>query len=604
MKLRTSYFNGTVLKKDITRFSPVWALYTVFTLLYVILLYDDMFYSADYTFSVMGAVNLGYGGICALMLFGDLFKSRLCNALHAMPMRREGWFFTHLTAGLLFCLVPNLVGAGLAAILIGQVQYVAFLWLLVAVLSYLFFFGVGVFSVMCAGSRLGAAAIYALINFLAVLLAWLVDTFYAPALPGVVLDLSWMAKVCPVLQLSQLEFIDISIHKYQGLQVNEILWESFGYAAIVAAVGIAFLALALLVYRKRKLETAGDFLSLKPISPVFLVLYTLSVGAIFYLIAELFGGEFGYAFLVVGLIVGFFTGCMLLEKRVKVFRKKRFLQLAVVVLCFFGTVTVTWLDPIGITRYVPESSQVQSVSISPFSVQDGITSVTLDKYYYQREALTLTELGDIEAIRTVHQHCIDNPINSKPILSGGGYEVYENSWTPLTITYKLKNGTTVQRRYKFSANSEAGKILKPYFSSAEYILGTENVADLLSRTMYMEYHPNQNNVVVRFQPGSANNARIEDTASAYDPPMVSYHVVGTLDNSPEAGALLNGILADCKEGTMAQLYDYHGDVVGSLSIQYRDENKGNQYKGNQYMDITIYSDSANTVACLKQLAEK
>ncbi|MBO5836476.1 MAG: hypothetical protein J6Q92_01115, partial [Oscillospiraceae bacterium] len=356
MKLRTSYFNGTVLKKDITRFSPVWALYTVFTLLYVILLYDDMFYSADYTFSVMGAVNLGYGGICALMLFGDLFKSRLCNALHAMPMRREGWFFTHLTAGLLFCLVPNLVGAGLAAILMGQVQYVAFLWLLVAVLSYLFFFGVGVFSVMCAGSRLGAAAIYALINFLAVLLAWLVDTFYAPALPGVVLDLSWMAKVCPVLQLSQLEFVDISIHKYQGLQVNEILWGSFGYAAIVAAVGIAFLALALLVYRKRKLETAGDFLSLKPISPVFLVLYTLSAGAIFYLIAELFGGEFGYAFLVVGLIVGFFTGCMLLEKRVKVFRKKRFLQLAVVVLCFFGTVTVTWLDPIGITRYVPENS--------------------------------------------------------------------------------------------------------------------------------------------------------------------------------------------------------------------------------------------------------
>ena len=364
------------------------------------------------------------------------------------------------------------------------------------------------------------------------------------------------------------------------------------------------MALALLVYRKRKLETAGDFLSLKPISPVFLVLYTLSVGAIFYLIAELFGGEFGYAFLVVGLIVGFFTGCMLLEKRVKVFRKKRFLQLAVVVLCFFGTVTVTWLDPIGITRYVPENSQVQSVSISPFSVQDGITSVTLDKYYYQREALTLTELKDIEAIRTVHQHCIDNPINSKPILSGDGYEIYTDSWTPLTITYKLKNGTAVQRYYKFSANSEAGKILKPYFSSAEYILGTENVADLLSRTMYMEYHPNQNDVVVRFQPGSANNARIEDVSSTYDPPMVSYHVVGTLDNSPEAGALMNAILADCKEGTMAQLYDYHGDVVGSLSIQYRDENKVNQYKGNQYMDITIYSDSANTVACLKQLAEK
>ncbi len=596
MKLRTSYFNGTVLKKDITRFSPVWALYTVFTLLYVILLYDDMFYSADYTFSVMGAVNLGYSGICALMLFGDLFKSRLCNALHAMPMRREGWFFTHLTAGLLFCLVPNLVGAGLAAILIGQVQYVAFLWLLVAVLSYLFFFGVGVFSVMCAGSRLGAAAIYALINFLAVLLAWLVDTFYAPALPGVVLDLSWMAKVCPVLQLSQLEFIDISIHKYQGVQVNEILWGSFGYAAIVAAAGIAFLALALLVYRKRKLETAGDFLSLKPISPVFLVLYTLSVGAIFYLIAELFGGEFGYAFLVVGLIVGFFTGCMLLEKRVMVFRKKRFLQLAVVVLCFFGTVTVTWLDPIGITRYVPESSQVQSVSISPFGTQEVMTSISDDKYYYQRETLTLTELKDIEAIRTVHQQCIDNPINSKPILSGGGYEVYEDSWTPLTIAYKMKSGMQVKRCYRFSAKSDPGEVLKLYFSSAQYVLGTEKVEKLLpriERVEFVAYNEPYCRVTI--------NARQAATGKLDEQDGVIYNVTGGMENSEEAKGLFNAIVNDCEDGNLAQLWDYHDDnaVWGSISIEYRDDR--NNY---QYMDITVYGDSVNTTRCLQLLQLK
>ena len=29
MKLRTSFFNTTVFKKDLTRFSPAWALYTV-----------------------------------------------------------------------------------------------------------------------------------------------------------------------------------------------------------------------------------------------------------------------------------------------------------------------------------------------------------------------------------------------------------------------------------------------------------------------------------------------------------------------------------------------------------------------------------------------
>ena len=29
MKLRTSFFNPTVFKKDLTRFAPTWALYTV-----------------------------------------------------------------------------------------------------------------------------------------------------------------------------------------------------------------------------------------------------------------------------------------------------------------------------------------------------------------------------------------------------------------------------------------------------------------------------------------------------------------------------------------------------------------------------------------------
>ena len=33
MKLRTSFFNPAVLKKDITRFAPVWGLYSVFLLL-------------------------------------------------------------------------------------------------------------------------------------------------------------------------------------------------------------------------------------------------------------------------------------------------------------------------------------------------------------------------------------------------------------------------------------------------------------------------------------------------------------------------------------------------------------------------------------------
>lgn len=601
MKSRTSFFNLTVLKKDITRFAPVWGLYTVFTLLYVLGLWDDGFYSAAETFMVMGAVNLVYGGLCALVLFGDLFNPRHCNALHAMPMRREGWFFTHLTAGALFCVVPNLLGALVAFVVMENSAYLAFLWLLVAVLSYLFFFGVGAFSALCAGNRLGAAAVYALVNFLAVLIAWLVDTFYAPALPGVVLDLAWLSWLCPVLRISQTEFVDVYIDKYRGLVVKEIYWEGFGYAAIVAAAGIGFMALALLVYRKRKLESAGDLIALKPVSPVFLVLYTLCVGAILYLIAELFGTNAEYVFLVVGLIVGFFTGWMLLEKRVRVFRKKRFFQLAILLVCFFGTIGITWLDPIGVTRYVPEKEQVKSVSISPYSADGGVSSLATDKYVYQRGVIKLTDPEDVETILGVHGSCIENRFGFQK--DGGAsiltsYTYIVSAATPLHIRYELTNGAVVKRCYMVPKGSEASKALKPYYSSPEYVLGTENVGDLLSRVIQLDYsdHYYKENRVLRFQPGSANNARIEDVGSSYAPGTVSYHVVGDLTNSPEAVMLFQALLADCEAGTMAQLFDYHGDVAGSLAIQYRDE-KGVM----QYLDITVYTDSANTVAQLNSL---
>ena len=131
MKLRTSFFNATVLKKDITRFAPLWGLYTVFMLLVVLAIWGDYTEparfagNADEIMVGMGVVNFIYAGLAALCLFGDLFKQRLCNALHAMPLRREGWFLTHCAAGFLFCLGPNALGAVLAAAMLGHCKAAA-----------------------------------------------------------------------------------------------------------------------------------------------------------------------------------------------------------------------------------------------------------------------------------------------------------------------------------------------------------------------------------------------------------------------------------------------------------------------------------------------
>ena len=66
--------------------------------------------------------------------------------------------------------------------------------------------------------------------------------------------------------------------QYKIIHDNE-LWV---YLAIVAAVGVAFLAGALLLYRKRRLESAGDFAAVRPIKTVFTLLGSIAVGMLFY----------------------------------------------------------------------------------------------------------------------------------------------------------------------------------------------------------------------------------------------------------------------------------------------------------------------------------
>ena len=111
-------------------------------------------------------VNLIYGGICAIVLFGDLFVSRMCNALHAFPLRREGWLLTNFLSGMLFCLIPSLFVSITASVFLLSYAYIAWIWLAVSVLQFLFFFGTGTLSALCAGNRLAMAAIYSIIHFI------------------------------------------------------------------------------------------------------------------------------------------------------------------------------------------------------------------------------------------------------------------------------------------------------------------------------------------------------------------------------------------------------------------------------------------------------
>lgn len=502
MKSRTSFFNATVLRKDITRFAPAWGLYLTAMLLVLLTVLTDTDYhlavDIGLTINLLSIVNLGYALVCGALLFGDLFNHKLCNAMHALPLRREGWFLTHLASGLLFSVVPNLVVALCLLPRLGLYWYVSFIWLGGVTAVYLFFFGAAVLSAMCTGSRFAMALVYGLINFLAILAMWMLQFLYEPLLFGIEIDQSPFVFFSPVTYLctNELNYVNF-LDKITGFYNPNDGWP---YTLGIACVGGMMLIGALLIYRKRHLESAGNFVTVRALSPVFLVLYTLTAGMILFIFSYIFATDYGYLFLAVGIAAGFITGRMLLRRTVRVFKPATFIGLAVMMAVLFGSLGLAKLDVFGIVRWVPEAEAVKKVSI---------------RYTDDEVTYTTPEKAEIEELVQIHEG----------IVAAGGED---NRWSSrIDLTYTLQDGSVVTRCYPVDYSTGEGQAIARLLSKPEYVLDTQDVSTLWETVNYItvDKHSTDNTVFVR----------------------------------EEAQSLLDAIIADCEAGLMNQDWNYHTD---------------------------------------------
>lgn len=444
MKLRTLSSEKAVFRKNITRFVPVWAIYSVILLISLMTIrgnnVPEELPRALIDFSVfMCFVNGVYAPVCALTLFGDLFNSRMCNAIHALPLRRESWFCVHTLTGLCFSLVPNFV---FALLMMPCGEAMNWLWLAQSTLQFLLCFGTALLCVQLTGSRFAATVVYGLIHFGALLIYWLIESLYVPLLPGVVVDIDLVAPLCPIVNyfMNQpvMSSYDLELHTFVIIH-NSTGWVNL---VIMVAVGIGFGVLALLLYRRRQLESAGDFMAVKVLKPVFLVIYSLVVAAMFHGMCELFLDGESRIFLLIGLAVGYFTGQMLLSRTTRVFGMKQLRIFAVLVICFALSFVVTFLDPLNITGWVPKAENVSAVLLSP-----------------NYKDVELTDLTLVEQVIRFHEEVAKD------------YDGYENhSDKQITLAYRMKSGRIVRRAYWIDINSASGQLLRPVVSSPEFVL--------------------------------------------------------------------------------------------------------------------------------------
>ena len=471
MKLKTSFFDLTLFKKDITRYAPVWGLYTIGMVLVMFEIfyyrdYDRAAYSLNSVIMSYGVVNLIYAGICAVMLYGDLFNTRMCYSLHALPQQRQTRLGSHFAAAMLFSFVPTLVCVLLMMPAMSGYWYLLFYWLLANQLQFVFFFGLATVSAMLTGNRFAMLVVYTLVNFISMIGLWALEVVFMPNLIGVVVDRSIFDFICPVVNLFRFDFMLVfkmekiptadpdysqTFYRYVGLG------DGWGYYIGIAAVGLLLMAAAVWLYRKRHLESAGDFVAFPKLKWVACVIFTVCGSCVGAMIGEAFAGGM-IIWMGVALAVCFFGSLMLLERRVKVFKGKRFLALialaAVLVCCYLASV----FDVFGIRNWLPDVNKVESVTVGNFMV----SSSNLDRLNVIQDSdivVTLTDPEQIADIVRAHKEILKDR-------QATGSKTYR-----VTLRYKMKNGREVIRTYRVSTEQEHYHIIRKYWYTTDQIMG-------------------------------------------------------------------------------------------------------------------------------------
>ena len=569
MRLKTSFCNGRVVWKNLTRFAPVWALYSVAAILYVMFLGSDFDYMARDLLANLGTMAIYrfiHAFIVAACLFGDLFDSRMCNGLHAMPIRRSGWLWTNLISGFLFALIPALAGGAVAALLLGEYAWVVLIWQGTNLLFFLFFYAVAVFSAMCAGKRLGMMAIYIILNFASLLVYLVIATIYEPLLYGVVLDTTWFSNLCPANLLASQSYVELADLK-MIVAIESWNWEAWNCLAICTGVGIVIYALSFLLYCKRKLETAGDFLSFKTVRFIFMLAYTLAVGILIFAFGNTFQENHNYWFLALGVTIGYFTGRMLLDRTVKVFRPKVLIGFVIVGALLAGSIGLSIWDPLGVQSYIPPTEQIVSASLYPEGNRSYLddwdnwsSGEWVDMNY---SGWYITDPAEIDQVRDFHSRLVPDP-HTNPVLTN-----------TVNVQYQLKNGMVIRRCYEMPKSSVEAKEIPDFLIALRSGVGDRDW-----------------NIVAE----NIQKIQIEGKVGVRD---------CEIQNAQQKIALLEALSLDAQAGTIIKSaqasYNRRNDVqVAELSVFWTVPNEYNEVFDET---IKIYEDYVHTVAFLESLGD-
>lgn len=494
MRSKTSCFNGTLFRKNLSRYWPLWGLASFGGAMFPLAMLLELLHNgfrfwspletrqAYYTVLSYGVpvISIVYAILCAMAVWSYLYNARSVGMMHTLPVRREGLFVTNVLSGLTMMAIPYAVTGVLLVLvtmLFGGFEPMGVLVTVLGVMGEsLFFFGLATFCALIVGNIFMLPALYGLLNFIAVLTDFMVNLLAQGFCFGLNSSYSgtveWLSPVVYLIQKispnstyeTQWVTDRLGGQRYETSVLTSVTLENGWLIAAYAAAGAALLGLAWLLYRRRRSESAGDVVAVGWMKPVFrygCAVYAAILGGrlLYALLWESFQNGQYFALLpmilcmIAGGAVGYYAASMLLAKTPRVFKTTWKGMLAVALGCAALCGAMKY-DLFGVTRRIPAPDSVKLVNVYAAGSNYYLTPGKDDAL--------------IEKVRTLHQTIIDDKDYIMSTAEGRSVymETEEGSYTigapaseivstsvssfantSVRFTYTLNSGLKVERRY-------------------------------------------------------------------------------------------------------------------------------------------------------------
>lgn len=573
MQSKTSFFNLTICRKNMIRFSPVWIVWTLLLIVMmpVRLLINFANFIPRNGYGSEEAIlqakaeqltyQLAYGSFDILIFvfalafvlcaFSYLHFQKASNAMHALPVTRKELFITNYFSGFLMLVVPEIV-MFLVTIVISidmKYSYMGLLgfWILKLLAESFLYYSIAVLTSMVTGVVFAVPFYYFIINFLVYGISYLVKQIinmlcYGLSASGMsdTLDVTAILWLTPFANFCNSVTID---YTYMNGTIVNPTTSGMHVIIIYAIAALVFVFISYALYKKRALENVGKLITVKWIDPIFRIGVSFSVSC---LIVVIFGGNiYGsvsatkqYVFsivmlLIVGLIVFFLTE-MCLRKKLHVFTKKRCIEAACYLAATIALFTLVEVDAFGIEKKIPNIADVETISMYPC---------------YQLVATTEEEKIDLMQF---HSMLIADKKENEAYYNSNSedYRTYS-----VSFIYYLKNGKKLMRNYDMPI-------------SAEYLADSESTASQMIAFSRNEKYLLRDYVCMNYDKAQYTDATID----LYNDELDTYSLILDADTAKK---LMDAYILDAQEGnldsTLWNTDEGEKDYMSSASFSYRIE---------------------------------